>query len=242
MPDRTVAQVLENAKALIFDVDGTLAETEETHRQAFNETFVHFKLPWEWDVALYGELLKVTGGKERMRHFADAYQPRGAVITGDEIAQMHRFKTERFAQLVEGSQCPLRPGIRSLIEGAQSRAQLLAIATTTSRSNVEALLDSAFGPQAVSMFNVIVAGDEVVAKKPAPDVYLEVLKMLDLAGAECVAIEDSRNGLVSAMAAGIPVLITHSLYSRRDNFTGALAVLEDLDAGSAADANLKPGT
>jgi hypothetical protein len=92
------------------------------------------------------------------------------------------------------------------------------------------------------MFNVIVAGDEVVAKKPAPDVYLEVLKMLDLAGAECVAIEDSRNGLVSAMAAGIPVLITHSLYSRRDNFTGALAVLEDLDAGSAADANLKPGT
>lgn len=243
MSDRPIVQVLENFKALIFDVDGTLAETEETHRKAFNDTFAHFRLSWEWDATLYGELLKVTGGKERMFHFAKAYSHhKGPAITADQIASMHRFKNERFAQLVATGQCPLRPGVRRLIEAAQSRRQQLAIATTTSRSNVEALLASTLGSGAMAMFDAVVAGDEAEAKKPSPDVYLRVLEALSLTGPECLAIEDSRNGLISAIGAGIPVLITPSSYSRGEDFTGALAILEDLDADPVSDSSLTRGT
>ncbi len=238
MPDRPIVQVLEESKALIFDVDGTLAETEETHRKAFNDTFDHFRLPWEWDATLYGELLKVTGGKERMFHFAEAYPQNGPAITADQIASMHRFKNERFAQLVATGQCPLRPGVRRLIEAAQSRRQQLAIATTTSRSNVEALLASTLGSGAIAIFDAVVAGDEVEAKKPSPDVYLRVLEAIALTGPECLAIEDSRNGLISAIGAGIPALITPSSYSLGEDFTGALAILKDLDAGPASDSIL----
>jgi HAD superfamily hydrolase (TIGR01509 family) len=215
--------------ALIFDVDGTLAETEETHRRAFNETFAYFKLGWVWTPLLYQRLLAVTGGKERIQYFANSAQNAGRILLADEIAELHRLKTARFGQLVAEGACPLRPGIAAALSTAADRGQRLAIATTTSRPNVLALLAAALGPGAAALFAAIVAGDEVARKKPAPDVYRRTLDLLGLPGEACLAIEDSRNGLLAAKAAGVPVLITRSLYSRDDDVGGALAVVDSLD-------------
>jgi HAD superfamily hydrolase (TIGR01509 family) len=216
-------------RALIFDVDGTLAETEEVHRRAFNETFAYFGLDWEWGTALYKDLLRVTGGKERIRHFVGAMPGRWRDISDDEIAQLHRFKTARYAELVAAGACPLRPGVERAINAAVARGQRLAIATTTSRLSVNALLSATLGRNGTKLFGAIVAGDEVCQKKPAPDVYLEVLRCLGLPNFECLAIEDSRNGFLAASRAGIPVLITRSSYFRGDEFDGALAVVDSLD-------------
>lgn len=226
---------------LIFDVDGTLAETEETHRQAFNEAFAYFKLGWDWPPLLYRRLLRVTGGKERIAAFARWPENAGRRhLTADEIAELHRFKTAWFGQRVADGACPLRPGVAAIIDQARMRGQRLAIATTTSRLNVEALLRAAWGGAGASLFDVIVAGDEVPRKKPAPDVYLRVLDLLALDGADCLAVEDSRNGLLAARAAGLAVLITRSRYFRDDDFAGALATVESLAetgdiGGQAAD-------
>lgn len=220
---------MQRFSALIFDVDGTLAETEEIHRRAFNETFAYFKLGWDWPPPLYRRLLRVTGGKERIRAFANSRRNAGRPLSEDEIAELHRFKTMRFGQLIVGGTCPLRPGIAAAITGAVRRRQRLAIATTTSRPNVEALLLATLGGDGAALFDAVVAGDEVPRKKPAPDVYVKTLDLLGLPGADCLAIEDSRNGLLAASAAGIPVLITRSFYFRDDDFDGALAVVDSLE-------------
>jgi HAD superfamily hydrolase (TIGR01509 family) len=217
-------------RALIFDVDGTLAETEEIHRRAFNETFAHFGLGWEWSVPTYAELLQTTGGKERIRQFARLVDgPSRLDLSDQRVAELHRFKTRRYAELIAAGACRLRPGVAERLRVAEARGQQLAIATTTSRGNVEALLDATLGPIGTSLFSVIVAGDEVDRKKPAPDVYLKVLRDLAVPTDECLAIEDSRNGLVAASQAGISVLITRSVYFRNEDFSGALAVVDGLD-------------
>ena len=216
-------------RALIFDVDGTLAETEELHRRAFNETFAHFGLRWEWSVALYGDLLKTTGRKERIRRFSRLAQGGDRDISDDEVVKLHRFKTVRYIQLLRVGACPLRPGIADAICAAQARGQHLAIATTTSRENVEVLIEATLGARGIESFGTIVAGDEVSRKKPAPDAYLKVLGLLGLPGTDCLAIEDSRNGLIAASRAGIPVLITRSGYFKTDDFDGAVAVVDRLD-------------
>jgi HAD superfamily hydrolase (TIGR01509 family) len=216
-------------RALIFDVDGTLAETEELHRRAFNETFAHFGLGWEWSVALYGELLRTTGGKERIRRFWRLAQAHDPGISDDEVTKLHRFKTMRYIELMRMGACPLRPGIADAIRAARSRGQRLAIATTTSRENVEVLLSTTLGAGGSGIFDQIVAGDEVNQKKPTPDAYLKVLSLLGLPGSDCLAIEDSRNGLVAASRAGIPVLITRSAYFKTEDFDGAAAVVDRLD-------------
>lgn len=226
---KTVREAVMSARALIFDVDGTLAETEDLHRRAFNETFAYFHLGWDWDVELYRKLLMVTGGKERIRHFASSVTDDSCGLTNDEIVRMHRFKTERYVQLIATFQCPLRPGVADLIKSARSRGQRLAIATTTSRKNVEALLESTMGSEGAAAFEIVIAGEDVVRKKPAPDVYINVLQHLDLAGSDCVAFEDSQNGLDSALKAKIPVIVTPSAYGHNSDFTGALVVLESLD-------------
>jgi HAD superfamily hydrolase (TIGR01509 family) len=214
-------------RALIFDVDGTLAETEEIHRRAFNETFAAFGLGWTWDVALYAELLQVAGGKERIRHYQRLAG--GLALSDGEVAELHRRKTDRYADLVSGGACALRDGVAKTLAAAAARGQRLAIATTTSRANVEALLAATLGPRGLPLFEVIVAGDEVARKKPAPDVYREALAHLGLPAAACLAIEDSRNGLLAARGAGIPVLIIRSAYFANDDFNGALAVVDRLD-------------
>ena len=214
--------------ALIFDIDGTFSETEELHRQAFNETFVAFGLPWHWDQALYRRLLDVTGGKERLGHYLDAYHPPAAAAAAGRIAALHAAKTARYTALVDAGAALPRPGVARLIGEARRQGVALAIATTTSLANVEALLRSTLGPDGLAGFAAIGAGDMVAAKKPAPDVYHLVLERLALPAAACVAFEDSANGLAAALAAGVPTVVTPSVYTEGQHFPGALAVVSDL--------------
>ena len=215
-------------KAILFDVDGTMAETEEYHRRAFNEAFSHFDLPWNWDVATYGRLLRVAGGRERIRHFCNSLPGGGLDISDSKIAELHRFKTLRYMELVDGGACGLRPGVAHLIQRARDWRMQLAIVTTTSRENIGALLSRNLGPDWEQNFAVIVSGDDVPNKKPAPDAYHAALDALGLPAASCLAIEDSRNGLLAADAAGVPVLITRSLYFQDEDFSGAAKVADDL--------------
>lgn len=219
--------LLLRASALIFDVDGTLAETEEIHRQAFNDAFAKTGLDWCWGRTIYRELLQVAGGKERIRAF-DAMRAGPVILSDAEVAELHRIKTARYVELMHEGACPLRPGVAGLLAAAFARGQRLAIATTTSRGNIDALLSVTVGSDWASLFEAIVAGDEVDRKKPAPDVYLEVLRRLDLPAAECLAFEDSGNGLTAASEAGIPVLITRSTYFQSDDFSGAILAVDAL--------------
>jgi len=206
-------------QALIFDVDGTLAETEELHRAAFNQAFVAEHGPgWHWDQPLYAKLLAVTGGKERIAHFAPT-------LPAARIQTLHAAKTAYYARLVASGGLQPRPGVRRLLQAANRAGIKLAIATTTSPANIEALL-AAWGN--LPPFDVIAAGDEVAAKKPAPDVYLLALRRLGLPAANCLAIEDTENGLRSARAAGLRCLITTSLYGGTGPFPGAAAVVTNL--------------
>lgn len=221
-------------KALIFDVDGTLAETEEAHRQAFNETFAAAGLHWHWPQIRYQELLRVTGGKERMLHFAREEQFVLPTDGAAMIAQLHHSKTQRYTALVAAGGIALRPGVAELIVGARKSGLKLAVATTTSLPNVEALVKAAFGCSVASLFDVVSAGDSVKAKKPAPDVYLQALDALGMAARETIAFEDSTVGLRSAMSAGIGTIITPSLYTSADRFDGALRVFPNLLHGASA--------
>ena len=220
-----------NLQALIFDVDGTLAETERHgHLPAFNAAFAEFALPWRWDEELYDRLLAVAGGKERLRFFAEQHDPDFlARPDADElIAAVHRSKTRRYQQLVAGGGIPLRPGVARLIGEARAAGLRLSIATTTAPDNVGALLRAALAPEAESWFDAIGAGDVVPKKKPAPDVYLWVLARLGLPAAACLAIEDSAIGLKASLGAGLPTVVAESQYTAGEDFSGALAVLPDL--------------
>ena len=217
-------------QAVIFDVDGTLADTEEAHRQAFNVTFREFGLPWHWDVELYVELLAVAGGKERLAHYCRCVAPQrlGESDGMDFIARLHQRKTRIYERRVEMGEVPVRPGVVRLIRELLAAGVRLALATTTSRANVDVLLATALADLPPDCFEVIGAGEQASAKKPAPDVYRWVLGKLALAGRDCLAIEDSKNGVRAALGAGIPVLVAESSWTRHDDFTGATAVLPDL--------------
>lgn len=218
-------------QALLFDVDGTLADTErDGHRVAFNRAFAEAGLDWVWDVPLYGELLAVTGGKERIRHYVESYRAdyRPPADFGDLIVRLHAAKTRHFTTLVAEAGIPLRPGVRRLLEEARRAGVRLAIATTTTSDNVDALLRHALAPDAAQWFDVIGAGDLVAAKKPAPDVYVYVLERLGLSPTQCVAFEDSENGLRAALAAGVTTIVTVNDYTRTHDFRGAALVLDHL--------------
>ncbi len=215
-------------KAIIFDVDGTLAETEEAHRIAFNEEFAAWGLPWAWDRALYKELLKVTGGRERIRHYiAEHNPPRGQEML-EKVDELHKAKSERYMRKIREGNVPLRPGVKRLIEEAKAAGIKVGVATTTSTPNVEALVQATLGRPAAEVFDAMACGEEVSEKKPAPDLYTLALEKLGVAHNEAVAIEDSRNGLVAALRAGVPVIITPSSYTEDETFTDALAVVSHL--------------
>lgn len=222
-------------RALIFDVDGTLAETErDGHLPAFNAAFTEHGLGWHWDATRYGRLLEITGGKERIRYYAENFAPEVAASTNFAalIKKLHLAKTAHYVDLVKQGQLPLRPGIARLINEARAAGIRLAIATTTSPENVEALLTASLAPDAMSWFEVIGAGDIVSAKKPAPDIYLWVLEQLGLPAADCLAIEDSKNGLQSALTATLRCVVTVSEYTQGQDFSGACAVLNSLEESS----------
>ncbi|QXQ05960.1 HAD-IA family hydrolase [Sphingosinicellaceae bacterium] len=214
-------------RALIFDVDGTLAETEEAHRAAFNQTFAEAGRDWYWSVDAYRDLLRVTGGQQRIAHFLTTI---GETATPAEIATLHARKNALYADLVASGEVALRPGVARLIGEARAAGVKLGIATTTSRSNLDALLVQLLAPDAATWFDAIVAGEDVRIKKPDPEVYALTLAALGVAADEAVAIEDSRNGLVAAAACGIRTIVTPSLYSRGEDFSGAWLVCGDLDA------------
>ena len=217
-------------KAIIFDVDGTMSETEETHRRAFNRAFEGAGLAWHWDSELYDKLLAVTGGKERIRYYIESFGGKGAPADGLDayIRELHANKTRAYTGMVASGEVELRPGIRALIDDAQARGFRLAIATTTTPANVDALLGVTLGGS--RDFEVICAGDSVANKKPAPDVYDLAMKKLGLAARQCVAIEDSRNGLLAAVAAGIPTVVTPGIYTAGHDFSEAALVVDDLAA------------
>jgi HAD superfamily hydrolase (TIGR01509 family) len=215
------------AGSLIFDVDGTLAETESIHRRAFNAAFLECGVEWYWDRCTYKKLLRVAGGKERLRTYA-RMQPPPRRLTDARFVELHQVKTRHYTRLIAQHTCRLRPGVEAFIDAAIARRQRLAIATTTTFSNVEDLLSRALGRHWRSLFAAVVAGDEVARKKPAPDVYLEVLARLGQSADGCLAVEDSANGLKAAASAGIAVLITRSEYFRDDDFSSALAVVDEL--------------
>ncbi len=219
-------------KAIIFDVDGTLSETEEIHRHAFNEAFEESALSWHWSQSQYRKLLDVSGGKERIRHFIEEYDSPFLEVDDLDgfIRDIHLTKTAKYTRLVRDGHATLRPGIRRLIGDAAGSGLRLAIATTTSMPNVEALLEAAYGSVGTELFEVICAGDSVAAKKPAPDIYLSVLEQMALRADECIAIEDTRNGLLSATGAGIATIITPGVYTDDQCFDEAACVIDDLAA------------
>ena len=217
-------------KAIIFDVDGTLADTEEAHRLAFNRAFRENQLDWHWDVALYDKLLKVTGGKERIKHFVSSYIPDFQKPDDYEglVKHLHQIKTGHYTTMLREGGIPLRPNVERLINEARNAGVKLAIATTTSQDNVTTLLEQSLGAGSESLFDVIGCGDIVANKKPAPDIYFWVLEKLGLDASECIALEDSENGLRSSLAAGLKTFITMNHYTRTQDFSGASAVLDDL--------------
>ncbi|ACL72120.1 HAD-superfamily hydrolase, subfamily IA, variant 3 [Thioalkalivibrio sulfidiphilus HL-EbGr7] len=221
--------IVSELRALIFDVDGTLADTErDGHRVAFNAAFREAGLDWDWDEALYGRLLAVTGGKERIRHYLDHYNTafeRPAAL--DEfIAGLHKAKTRHYLDMLKDGAIPLRPGVARLLAEARAAGLTLAIATTTTPANVVYLLESTLGRESVEWFSVIAAGDVVPAKKPAADIFEYALRHLGLPAEACLAFEDSANGVRSSVGAGLRTIVTVNGYTRDEDFTGALLVLD----------------
>jgi HAD superfamily hydrolase (TIGR01509 family) len=218
-------------KAIIFDVDGTLADTEDGHREAFNKAFAECSLDWNWGVELYDKLLKVTGGKERIKYFIETCLPDFNKPAGYEefVKQLHQVKTRHYNAMLRAGHIPLRPGIRQLIRDAHAGGIQLAIATTTSPENVATLLEVGLGKDWEKHFAALGCGDIVPHKKPAPDIYFWVLEKLGLSATDCIALEDSENGLRSSLAAGIKTFVTINHYTRNQSFAGAAAVFDDLN-------------
>lgn len=226
-------------KALIFDVDGTLADTERVHLAAFNEAFAREGLDWHWDEALYTQLLEISGGKERLLHYWKATRGDITDVDGagvrDTVARLHEFKTVAYESMVNDGLVQLRPGVLELMEDARRRDLSLSIATTTSPVNIAALLRCAIGPNWRLGFTVICDASTAPNKKPHPQVYLQMLDALSLPNHACLAFEDSSNGLRAARGAGIATVITPTHFTAHHDFSHALRVLPDLSGVRVTD-------
>lgn len=216
-------------KALIFDCDGVLVDTEKDgHRVAFNRAFARKGYNFEWDVPLYGELLKVAGGKERMRAYFDQYGwPDNAGDKDERIKELHKLKTDLFMQIIESGQLPLRPGVKRLVDEAIGENITLAVCSTSNERAVTMVVEKMLGSERRKKFTIL-AGDVVSKKKPDPEIYNLVRQQLQLNPGECMVVEDSRNGLLAAKAAGMHCLITMSSYTADEDFTEADRIVAEL--------------
>jgi HAD superfamily hydrolase (TIGR01509 family) len=217
-------------QALIFDCDGVLVDTErDGHRVAFNQAFEKTGFDVEWDIELYGELLRVAGGKERMRHYFDS---RGwPDAAGDDrdafLAGLHQTKTAIFADLIAGGRLPLRSGVLRLVDEAIAAGVRLGVCTTSNPKSIDAVLDL-MGRARKHRFEFVLAGDIVSRKKPDPEIYDLARRKLGLPATECIVVEDSRNGLLAAIGAGLPCFITTSTYTAEEDFGEAVGVVPEL--------------
>lgn len=228
--------------ALIWDIDGTFAETErDGHRVAFNEAFEALGLAWRWDVPRYAELLRVTGGRERLLHdmASQPDAPTDATERAALAAALHAEKNRRYALIAASGRIALRRGVARLLHEATAAGLQHAIATTTSRANLEALMQHHFGAAWSARFAAVVCGEDAPVRKPDPQVYRMVLDRLSLDPEEALAIEDSPNGLAAASAAGLATLVTRSLNFAGQAFEDALAVCDDLDSPAAPSPRLR---
>jgi HAD superfamily hydrolase (TIGR01509 family) len=218
-------------EALIFDLDGTLADTEETHRQAFNAAFIEFELWWDWGPQRYAELLKISGGKERILRYIDTLGLAGAerARLAELVPAIHRVKTRIYTELLEQGRRPFRPGVAKLLKSAGEAGLKLAIASTSSAASIEALLRANLAREPHVVFNAIACADQVREKKPSPEIYQLVLASLHLPASSCVAFEDSVNGLRAAKSAGLATVVTPTRWNAGQDFSGADLLLNSLE-------------
>lgn len=217
-------------EALLFDLDGTLVDTEELHRQAFNQAFLEFGLGWDWGPGLYVDLLAVSGGVHRIAHYIDTLGLPAAekVRLRGLIPAVHRVKTRNYGELLGSNAARLRPGIARLIEEARQAGLCVGLASTSSSANVDKLLTTVFGQEGRKLIDVAVAADQVARKKPAPDIYELLLAMLRVPAQSCIAFEDSANGLAATKAAGLYTVVTPTRWTAAQKFIGADLVLPSL--------------
>lgn len=223
-------------QALLFDVDGTLADTERLgHRPAYNRAFRKLGLPFRWGPKLYRRLLKKNGGQARLLHFLDHYQPdlgdQAPVAEADPVGwarAVHRLKSRYFRRMLSHGKVPLRPGVARLIREARAAGLRIGIVTSASRATLDPVLEYSLGQRLSGEIDLVICGDEVEHKKPAPDLYLQALARLDLRAADCIAIEDSELGLEAATTAGIRTVITTNADTAHEEFLLATLVLDNL--------------
>ncbi len=215
-------------QGIIFDVDGTLADTEDVHRLAFNHVFQEYGLDWNWTPELYRELLAISGGRERIADYGRRLRRRFATDAEFEqfVVAMHKAKTRKYAAMLTEGEVPLRPGIRRLLDEARGAGLKLGIATSSARSNIETLLDNNLPPGWRQWFTALETCDSVPQKKPSPAVYLAALERLGTAAAHTVALEDTLNGLAAARAAGLVTIVTTHRFTRDEHFPDADLVVD----------------
>lgn len=221
---------MKHLEAVIFDVDGTLADTEDVHRLAFNRAFREFELDWNWTPKLYEELLRISGGRERITYYgADLAQqfPHKEAFS-QFVRDLHGVKTQIYAEMLNAGEVPLRPGVKRLLAEIRAANLTLAIATSSTYSNLKTLLDRNLPADWASWFSAIATCDTVTEKKPSPAVYQAVLDSLELDPAHAVALEDTVNGCLAATGAGIATVITTHFFTRRHHFPNASLVVNGI--------------
>ena len=221
--------------ALIFDCDGVLADTERHgHLPAFNQTFAELGLPVRWSEEEYADRLRIGGGKERMASLLtpelvrEAGLPTDAQAQRELIAAWHARKTAIYTEMVQAGELPARPGVTRVIGEALDAGWTLAVASTSAEASVRAVLDHVAGAEGAGRFAVVLAGDVVPQKKPAPDIYELALDRLGEEPSGSLVIEDSRNGLEAASGAGLRCVITVNGYTEDEDFTEAALVVSSL--------------
>jgi HAD superfamily hydrolase (TIGR01509 family) len=214
-------------KALIFDLDGTMADTEELHRQAFNAAFIRLELWWDWGPLRYSELLEASGGQDRLHRYVDSLKvpPAEKARLHAIVPVIHYTKSEIYAELLRAGQPPLRPGVKRVVAEARREGLKVAVISSTASANARAILDVHFGKGEIDL---LVSAEEVARRKPAPDLYLRALSLLRLPAEDCMAFEDSASGLRAARAAGLATVVTPSRWTMAQDFTGADFLLRDL--------------